>query len=135
MDHSVRDTFSHPPKSIVIAPLALTLFVWILLMNLMDLIPVDWLPWAAKFAGIEYLRVVPTTDVNVTFAMALSVFLLTIYYGLKIKGFWRLQKELSCSPSTTGRPFRSTSRSRACRSSPSRCRCRCDCSATSTPVS
>ena len=70
VDQSVRDTFSHPPKSLVIAPLALTLFVWIFLMNSMDLIPVDWLPWAAKYAGVEHLRVVPTTDVNVTFAMA-----------------------------------------------------------------
>src|SRR5690606_6950602 len=60
VDGSVRDTFSHPPKSNVIAPLALTLFMWILLMNLMDLIPVDWLPFAGQLAGIHYLRVVPT---------------------------------------------------------------------------
>ena len=69
VDQSVRDTFSHPPKSRVIAPLAMTLFVWIFLMNSMDLIPVDWLPWAAGHLGVEHLRVVPTTDVNVTFAM------------------------------------------------------------------
>ncbi|MEX2150214.1 MAG: F0F1 ATP synthase subunit A [Steroidobacteraceae bacterium] len=98
VDGSVRDTFSHPPKSTVIAPLALTLFVWILLMNTMDLIPVDWLPWAAKSAGVEYLRVVPTADVNVTFAMGISVFLLTIYYSIKMKGIGGFTKELTLTP-------------------------------------
>ena len=98
VDQSVRDTFTHQPKSLVIAPLALTLFCWIFLMNSMDLIPVDWLPWAAKAAGIEYLRVVPTTDVNVTFAMALSVFILTMYYSIKMKGGWGFTKELTLTP-------------------------------------
>ena len=98
VDQSVRDTFSHPAKSLVIAPLAMTLFCWIFLMNSMDLIPVDWLPWAAKAAGVEHLRVVPTTDVNVTFAMAISVFLLTIYYSIKIKGGWGFTKELILQP-------------------------------------
>ena len=98
VDNSVRDTFSHPPKSTVIAPLALTLFVWILLMNLMDLIPVDWLPFAAQLAGVPYLRVVPTTDVNITFAMAISVFILTIYYSIKMKGFGGFTKELTLQP-------------------------------------
>ncbi len=97
VDGSVRDTFSHKPSRIV-APLALTLFVWILLMNLMDLIPVDWLPWAAKSAGIPYLRVVPTTDVNITFAMAISVFILTIFYSIKIKGFGGFTRELTLQP-------------------------------------
>jgi F-type H+-transporting ATPase subunit a len=98
VDSSVRDTFSHPPKSNVIAPLALTLFMWILLMNLMDLIPVDWLPWAAQAAGVPYLRVVPTTDVNITFAMALGVFLLTLYYSIRIKGIGGFTKELTLTP-------------------------------------
>ena len=78
--------------------LAMTLFVWILLMNLMDLIPVDWLPWAAGKAGIEHLRVVPTTDVNVTFAMAISVFILTIYYSIRMKGFGGFTRELTLQP-------------------------------------
>jgi F-type H+-transporting ATPase subunit a len=98
VDGSVRDTFSHPPKSNVIAPLALTLFMWILLMNLMDLIPVDWLPFAGQLAGIHYLRVVPTTDVNITFAMAIGVFLLTIYYSIKMKGVGGFTKELTLTP-------------------------------------
>jgi F-type H+-transporting ATPase subunit a len=97
VDSSVRDSFSHPPSRVV-APLALTLFVWILLMNCMDLIPVDWLPWAARFAGIEHLRVVPTADVNVTFAMGISVFILTIYYSIKIKGAWGFTRELVLQP-------------------------------------
>jgi F-type H+-transporting ATPase subunit a len=97
VDSSVRDSFRNPPSRLV-APLALTLFVWILMMNLMDLIPVDWLPWAAQKAGIEHLRVVPTTDVNITFAMAISVFILTIFYSLKIKGFGGFAKELTLQP-------------------------------------
>ena len=97
VDQSVRETFHGTSR--LIAPLALTLFMWVFLMNLMDLIPVDWLPFAAKHAlGIEYLRVVPTTDVNVTFAMAISVFILTIYYSIRIKGFGGFTKELTLTP-------------------------------------
>lgn len=96
VDRSVRETFHG--KSNLIAPLALTLFVWILLMNLMDLVPVDWLPMAAGAAQIPYLKVVPTTDVNVTFAMSISVFILTIFYSIKIKGFGGFTKELTLQP-------------------------------------
>src|SRR6476660_6418992 len=73
VDQSVKDTFHG--TSNVIAPLGLTLFVWVFFMNLMDLIPVDFLPGAAKLVGVEHLRVVPTTDVNVTFGMSISVFI------------------------------------------------------------
>jgi F-type H+-transporting ATPase subunit a len=96
VDQSVRETFSG--KNALIAPLALTLFCWIFLMNLMDLIPVDWLPWAAGLAGVPYLRVVPTADVNITFAMGISVFLLTLYYSVKIKGVGGFTKELTLTP-------------------------------------
>ena len=96
VDQSVRETFHG--KSDLIAPLAMTLFLWVFLMNLMDLIPVDWLPWMASQAGIEHLRVVPTTDVNVTFAMAISVFILTIFYSIKIKGFGGFTRELTLTP-------------------------------------
>ncbi|MBM5811101.1 MAG: F0F1 ATP synthase subunit A [Gammaproteobacteria bacterium] len=98
VDKSVGDTFSHPPRSSVIAPLALTLFVWIFLMNAMDLIPVDWLPWAANQAGVKHLRVVPTADVNVTFAMGISVFILTIYYSIRMKGGLGFTRELTLTP-------------------------------------
>jgi len=96
VDQSVRETFSG--KNALIAPLALTLFVWIFLMNLMDLIPVDWLPWTAGLAGVPYLRVVPTTDVNITFAMGISVFILTLFYSIKMKGIGGFTKELTLTP-------------------------------------
>ena len=96
VDQSVRETFSG--KNALIAPLALTLFVWIFLMNLMDLIPVDWLPWSASLVGVPYLRVVPTTDVNITFAMGISVFILTLFYSIKMKGIGGFTKELTLTP-------------------------------------
>jgi F-type H+-transporting ATPase subunit a len=92
----VRDAFQGHNK--LIAPLALTIFAWVFLMNLMDLIPVDWLPTAASAVGVEYLKVVPTTDVNITFAMAISVFILTLYYSIKIKGVVGFTKELTFHP-------------------------------------
>jgi F-type H+-transporting ATPase subunit a len=96
VDQSVRETFHG--KSNLIAPLALTLFMWVFLMNLMDLVPVDWLPWVAGMAGVPYLKVVPTTDVNITFAMAISVFILTLFYSIKIKGIGGFAKELTLTP-------------------------------------
>lgn len=80
----VRDTF--PGHNPLIAPLALTIFVWVWLMNFMDLIPVDLLPMVASWFGIQYLKVVPTTDLNTTMAMSLTVFVLIIFYNLKVKG-------------------------------------------------
>lgn len=80
----VRDTF--PGHNPLIAPLALTIFVWVWLMNFMDLIPVDLLPLIASWFGIQYLKVVPTTDLNTTLAMSLTVFALIIYYNFKVKG-------------------------------------------------
>ncbi len=93
---SVRDAFHGHNK--LIGPLALTIFAWVFLMNLMDLIPVDWLPWVAGQAHVPYLKVVPTTDVNITFAMSLSVFALVIYYSIKIKGGLGFLKELTLHP-------------------------------------
>jgi F-type H+-transporting ATPase subunit a len=69
-----------------------------LLMNTMDLIPVDILPWIAGYAHVPYLKVVPTTDVNITFAMSISVFLLTIFYSIKIKGGIGFLKEFTMHP-------------------------------------
>ena len=80
----VRDTF--PGHNPIIAPIALTIFLWVWLMNFMDLIPVDLLPVIGSFFGIEYLKVVPTTDLNATMAMSLTVFALILYYNIKIKG-------------------------------------------------
>jgi len=82
----------------MIAPLSLTIFMWVFLMNLMDLIPVDWLPFAASAVGVPYLKVVPTTDVNITFAMSLSVFFLMIFYSIKCKGLVGFGKEFTMHP-------------------------------------
>ena len=84
VNNSVRETFHG--KNPLIAPLALTIVVWVFLMNLMDLIPVDWLPKAAELAGVPYLKVVPSTDPNITFAMSLSVFALILFYSFRVKG-------------------------------------------------
>jgi F-type H+-transporting ATPase subunit a len=97
VDNSVRESFHGTSR--YIAPLALTLFVWIFFMNFMDLIPVDWLPWVASQAGVSYQKVVPTTDVNATMGMALTVFIMIIYYSIKIKGVGGFIAEL------TGQPF------------------------------
>jgi F-type H+-transporting ATPase subunit a len=101
VDTSVRESFHGTSK--FIAPLALTLFVWIFFMNFMDLIPVDWLPWVAKQSGIYYQKVVPTTDINATMSMALTVFVLILYFSIKIKGVGGFIAEL------TGQPFASSS--------------------------
>ncbi|WP_455203988.1 F0F1 ATP synthase subunit A [Kaarinaea lacus] len=80
----VRDTF--PGHNPLIAPLALTIFLWVWLMNFMDLIPVDLLPLIGTWFGIDYLKVVPTTDLNTTMAISLTVFALIVFYSIKVKG-------------------------------------------------
>ena len=96
IDNNVRSSFSH--KNDMVAPLALTLFVWVLLMNTMDLVPVDWIPMLASLVGIEYMKVVPTTDPNATFGMSLGVFVLTLYYSIKVKGPLGFAAELTMQP-------------------------------------
>lgn len=96
INDNVRSGFK--AKNDLIAPLALTLFCWITLMNTMDLVPVDLLPAIASAIGIPYLKVVPTTDPNNTFAMAIGVFVLILYYSFKIKGAGGFAKELTFHP-------------------------------------
>jgi F-type H+-transporting ATPase subunit a len=96
VDSSVKDTFHG--KSRLIAPLGLTIFVWVFLMNLMDLVPVDWIPLAAAQVGIPYMKVVPTTDVNITFGMSIAVFFLVIFYTIKNKGVSGFIGELTLHP-------------------------------------
>ena len=105
---NVRDTYHG--KSALIAPLALTIFVWVFLMNLMDLIPVDFLPAFAGFVGSSafgmdphdvYMKIVPTTDINMTAALALGVFFLMIGYSIKIKGIKGFIAELTLHPFST----------------------------------
>lgn len=89
----------HSPESRkFVAPVALTVFVWIFLMNAMDLLPVDLLPMLAGAVGINYLRVVPTADLNVTLGMSLGVLLLCLYYSVKIKGLGHWMHELFTAP-------------------------------------
>lgn len=97
--NTVKESFHH--KNRLIAPMALTVFVWVFLMNLMDLIPVDWLPWVATVAANDphfFFKVVPTTDINITVGMALTVFGFTLYYSVVKKGPVGFLKELSFNP-------------------------------------
>ncbi len=96
VDTQVRDTFHGTSR--LIAPLALTIFCWVWLFNFMDLVPVDLLPWAARGAGVEHLKVVPSTDLNATFALSLTVFALIIFYSLKMKGVVGFISELTLQP-------------------------------------
>jgi F-type H+-transporting ATPase subunit a len=96
VDQQVRDTFHGTSR--LIAPLALTIFCWIFLFNFMDLVPVDLLPAAARGAGVEHLKVVPSTDLNATFALSLTVFALIIFYSIKMKGIGGFVGELTLQP-------------------------------------
>ncbi|WP_139853585.1 F0F1 ATP synthase subunit A [Acinetobacter pullicarnis] len=105
VDSSVRDTFHG--KSRLIAPLALTIFVWIFLMNLMDLMPIDFIPHLATLIGSNvfgmdphsvYFKIVPTTDPNVTLGMSLSVFALILFYSIREKGIGGFVGELALNP-------------------------------------
>ena len=100
VDNQVRDTFHGHSK--LIAPLALTIFCWVFLFNFMDLVPVDLLPLIGEKAGLSHLRVVPSTDLNITLGMSLTVFLLCIYYSIKMKGIGGFVAELTLQPFTSG---------------------------------
>ncbi len=84
VNEQVNDLFHYQSK--VVAPLALSIFVWVFLMNFMDLIPVDLLPGAGQAIGIKHMRVVPSTDLNITFGMSFGVILLVMYYNFTKKG-------------------------------------------------
>ena len=84
IDQQVKDTYHG--KSALITPMAVTIFVWVFLMNAMDLIPVDFIPFVLGFAGVHYFKVVPTTDPNLTFGMSLTVFAIMLIMGVKVKG-------------------------------------------------
>ncbi|MBF2754437.1 MAG: F0F1 ATP synthase subunit A [Gammaproteobacteria bacterium AqS3] len=96
VDENVKSTFSANNR--LIAPLALTIFVWVFLMNLMDLVPIDFLPYTFQLLGVSHFKIVPTTDPNVTMGMAISVFILILYYSIKIKGFGGFFGELAFQP-------------------------------------
>jgi F-type H+-transporting ATPase subunit a len=104
IDSNVRD--SYRGKNPLVAPLALTVFVWILLMNLMDLMPVDWVPSAAQQVGAAtgadphhvFMKIVPSTDVNITFGMSLVIFFMVVWFSIKYKGLGGFIGELTLHP-------------------------------------
>ncbi|AKC60187.1 F0F1 ATP synthase subunit A [Blochmannia endosymbiont of Camponotus (Colobopsis) obliquus] len=100
VDNNVKEIFgsiTHTHK--FLTPLSITIFIWILFMNMMDLLPIDLLPvMAQKIFGISLLRTVPSTDVNVTFGMSLVVLFLILYYSIMMKGFRGFLKELVFYP-------------------------------------
>ncbi|HCT9100087.1 TPA: F0F1 ATP synthase subunit A [Proteus mirabilis] len=97
VDSSVRDMYHG--KSKVIAPLALTVFVWVLLMNALDLLPIDFIPYIGEhILGLPALRIVPTADVSITLSMAIGVFILILFYSIKMKGVKGFTKELTLQP-------------------------------------
>ena len=97
VDSNVRDMYHG--KSKVIAPLALTVFVWVLLMNALDLLPIDFIPYIGEhILGLPALRIVPTADVSITLSMAIGVFVLILFYSFKMKGVKGFAKELTLQP-------------------------------------
>lgn len=96
INENIRGSFNG--KTPLIAPLALTCFIWIVLMNTMDLLPIDLLPKIASLLGVEYLKVVPTADPNATFGMSLGIFILMLYYSIKNKGLGGFASELAFHP-------------------------------------
>lgn len=96
VDTNIKDTFSG--KSSLIGPLSLTIFVWVFLMNLMDLVPVDLVPTIFYVLGVEYMKIVPTTDVNATLGMSIGVFGLIIFYSIRQKGLGGFVGELTLQP-------------------------------------
>ena len=96
VNNLVKEIFQTKDK--LIGPLALTIFVWVFLMNAIDLLPVDFIPALARLLGFEHFRELPSADVNVPMSMALGVFMLIIIYTLKAKGLSGFIKELTTQP-------------------------------------
>ena len=96
IENTVKETYHG--KIHFVAPLAMTIFIWVFFMNFMDLIPVDLLPQVLKLFGVEHFKAVPTADPSLTFALSLSVFVLIIFFNLRYKGLFGLLKEMFCAP-------------------------------------
>ncbi|MCW5639885.1 MAG: F0F1 ATP synthase subunit A [Rubrivivax sp.] len=99
VDNQAKGIVRNAESRKLVSPLALTLFVWIFLMNAMDLLPVDLIPYIIEHGGIAgYQRVVPTADLSVTMGLSVSVLLLCLYYNVKIKGLGGWMHELFTAP-------------------------------------
>lgn len=96
VDNTVKDIF--PGERTFLAPLALTIFVWVFLMNFMDLIPIDWVATVSHGLGAPAWKAVPSTDLNTTFAMSFTVFFLIIFFSFKAKGVGGFMHELFTAP-------------------------------------
>jgi F-type H+-transporting ATPase subunit a len=103
VDNEAKGIVHNAQSRKLIAPLALTVFIWIFLMNAMDLLPVDLLPWITERMGIHYQRVVPTADLSVTMALALGVLIICLIYNVKIKGVGGWAHELVSAPFGTSK--------------------------------
>lgn len=96
VDNTVKDIFPGDRK--FLAPLALTIFVWVFLMNLMDLLPIDWVATITHGLGAPAWKAVPTTDLNTTFGMSFGILILILYFSLKVKGFGGFTHEMFTAP-------------------------------------
>lgn len=96
VDQQVKDTYHG--KSKLVTPLAITIFVWVFVMNAMDLIPVDFLPLVLGAAGVHHFKAVPTTDPNLTFGMSLTVFVIMIVMNFQVKGVGGFAHEIFTAP-------------------------------------
>ncbi|MFD0914440.1 F0F1 ATP synthase subunit A [Methylophilus luteus] len=107
IDDQVKNIF-HGDRHSFIAPTALTVFMWVLAMNSMDFLPVDWVAAIVSFFGGEHAkwRIVPTSDINTTFALALAVWLLMIFFSIKAKGLGGWIHELFCAPFGSAKFFK-----------------------------
>ena len=98
IDNQAKGIFRHGDRNAFVAPAALTVFVWVLLMNAMDFLPVDIIAKGTHHISEQGFRIVPTADVNTTFALALSVWILMLVFSVQAKGFGGFMHELFCSP-------------------------------------
>jgi F-type H+-transporting ATPase subunit a len=98
IDEQVKGIFHHGDRNRFIAPLALTVFLWVVLMNAMDFLPVDWVALGTHAVSEHGFRIVPTADVNTTFALALSVWVMMIGFAISAKGLGGWLHELFCAP-------------------------------------
>jgi F-type H+-transporting ATPase subunit a len=98
VDDQVKGIFHHGDRNRFVAPAALTVFVWVVLMNAMDFLPIDIIATVLGWVGLHEWRPVPTADVNTTFALSLSVWLLMIGFSIAAKGLGGWIHELFCAP-------------------------------------
>lgn len=98
VDEQAKSIFHHGDRNKFIAPLALTVFVWVVLLNAMDIVPVDFIALPLEELGAKKWRPVPTADVNTTFALSLSVLALSLYFAIAVKGLGGWLHEMFCAP-------------------------------------